>query len=201
MTPMNDLPLWIILVPGVFAALAIAGLLAWQRARRLRNEGVAPLREAVHMTCPTCQHPLVVSPLQMTPLSPAEIGLVVRGKPAWVKRKLADYECPHCSAAHVFAIDSVPPAYLGADLYTPHARGLHCMECHKTMQRPVWARGEYDKRLQEAPLSMDHGLECQFCKAVFCYECAERTSRHKKKDGTLFCPRCHRYPVEHVFHP
>lgn len=197
---MTEPPAWIVPTCIAFAALCAAALFAWARSRQRRAEGPPPATDTLQMTCSVCQHPLVVSAQQMTVLSPAEMGLVVRGKPAWVKRKLAEYTCPHCSAAHVFAIDATPPAHLGADLYTPRARGNRCMECNKAMPRPSFPKGAFDGKIAEAPIGTDHGLECQFCKAVFCYECADRVSRHKKKDGTLYCPRCFRHPVIHIFH-
>lgn len=197
---MADTPSWILLVTISFALLGAAGVLVWAR-RRGRAGEVPPPRNAVQMPCSVCSHPLVIAREQLVPLSGPEMALVIRSMPGWVKRKLCEYECPHCSAAHVFAVDADPPAYLGTDIYTPHARGNRCMECGKNMARPAWPKGTYDGNLHDPAVSTDHGLECQFCKSVFCLECAHRVSRQRKKDGTLFCPRCFRSPVVHVFHP
>lgn len=198
---MTDTPAWIILVTIAFAALGAAAVLLWARSRMRRAQGpAAGSRGVIEMRCGHCQHTMIAPVEQLVPLSPPELALAVRVRPEWVKRKLSEYICPHCASAHVFAVDVSPPAYLGEDLYTPKTRGNRCMECGKALQRPAWAKGEHDNNLKDAPLSMDHGLECQFCKSVFCYECAERVSRTRKKDGSLICPRCFRHPVVNVYH-
>lgn len=197
---MGEMPAWIPLATVAFAALGSAGVFWWVRRRLDRAAGPPTERGTVQMQCGVCHHPMTIARTQLVVLSGPEMALVVRSMPGWVKRKLGEYECPHCSAAHVFAMETNPPAYLGADIYTPHARGNKCMECGKAMTRPAWPKGTYDGRLGEPAVSFDHGLECQFCKSVFCLECAERVSRTRRKDGVLLCPRCFRSPVEHVFH-
>lgn len=196
-------PFWIFAATVSFAALGFAVLLRWNKGRAARALGVAPARDVINLRCGSCQHELVIATQQLAALSPAEVALVVRSRPQVAKRKLAEYDCPHCGSSHVFAVESTPPLYVGADLYTPRSGGSRCMECDKAMMRPGFAKGDFDGRIGEAPIGTDHGLVCQFCKSTFCLECSERVSlkqRRKREDTTLYCPRCFRQPVINIYH-
>jgi len=195
-------PLWIPLASVAVGALGLAGVLWSVRGRRARNaEGVLLPRDTIQMPCTRCNRPLVISAPQLVLLSGAEMALAVRGNPHWVRRKIGEADCPHCGAGHLFDTAISPPRYLGANVYLPQASGARCLECSKIMAVAPWPPEEYEGRLHEAPLSKDHGLECQFCKSTFCYECAERVSTQRRKDGLLFCPRCFRQPVANVYKP
>ena len=196
-------PTWILATTVAFGAMALALLLRWTQHRKLRATGALQDRDTVTMTCGSCQHSLVIATQQLSQLSPAEVALVVRSLPHVAKRKLAEYDCPHCASAHVFIVESSPPLYVGADLYTPRTGGSRCMECGKAMQRPGFAKGAFDNKIPEAPIGDDHGLVCQFCKSVFCRACTEgvsRKQRRKREDTTLYCPRCFRQPVINIYH-
>lgn len=196
------MPLWIPLVAIAVGALGFGAVLWLVRGRRTRDEGGMLLpRDTVQMKCMRCNRPIVVSTTQLHLLSGAEMALAVRGNPNWVRRKLAEADCPHCGAGHVFDAGHAPPKYLGANVYLPQASGARCMECNKVMVAPYWPPHEYDQRLHEAPFTKDNGLQCQFCKATFCHECSERVSTPRRKDGVLLCPRCFRHPVVEEFRP
>ena len=131
-----------------------------------------------------------------------EVALVVRSAPNVRTHSLAEYVCPYCGASHCFIVDGARPEWVGANLYTPETKTGRCQQCRKALHAPPWGVGQYDGRLKEAPfLRPDYGLVCPFCKSVICVECAERTSRNRTADGALICPRCHRQPVDRVFHP
>lgn len=199
----TSIPIWITAATIAFGAVGFAILLQWRKNRLKRASGIPVGPGVLSLTCGSCQHELVIATQQMSDLSPAEVALVVRSRPHVAKRRLAEYDCPHCGSSHVFAVDVKPPQYVGADLYTPRSGGSRCMECGKALLRPGFAKGEYDNKIPEAPIGMDHGLTCQFCKSTFCLECSESVSRKQRKtrdDVTLYCPRCFRKPVVNIFH-
>lgn len=199
---MNETPLWIPLAALAVGLAGFAGVYWVVRGRRTRDdEGVLLPPDTLQMRCTRCNRPIVVGAPQLHALSGAEMALAVRGNPGWVRRKLAEADCPHCGAGHIFDTGFAPPKYLGANVYLPQASGARCMECNKVMTAPHWPPHEYDHRLHESPLLHDHGLQCQFCKATFCYACSERISTPRNKQGILYCPRCFRHPVVEEFRP
>jgi len=197
---LNPQFLLIAMLPMLLGALI---LLEWRRrTQRARSQEGGTSKDVIHLECSVCHHKLVFNVLELVPLSPAESALTVRVRPNVVGRKLSEYVCPHCEAAHCFAVDVRPPQWLGANFYQPQRVSSHCYECRRQLRIPTWQRGRYDGRLQEAAeLLPDHGLVCAFCHAVCCVACCRRHTMNRIADGSLMCPRCSRYPIETVFHP
>lgn len=158
--------------------------------------------EAVEMACTICQQNLVIHRNQMAVLTGPEMALVVSVEPEIRGRDLAEYRCPHCDAAHCFAIDTAPPQWVVANAYEPQAMSTFCTECRKPIAKPSWPKGYYDGRFQDAgeKLLPRHGLVCPRCNAVCCVECCHTITRNRTPDGSLLCPRCSRGPVDKIFH-
>ena len=158
-------------------------------------------RGTIEMRCSVCQRRLVFHRGELEPLSPPELALAVRANRSMAGRRLAEYVCPHCEAAHCFATEGRDPVWLGVNLYEPQVFSNHCRECKRPLRRPRWPRGAYDGRLSEIrDLAPDLGLVCPHCKAVCCVACCEDATRKRTKDGSLLCPRCFRGPVETIYH-
>jgi ssDNA-binding Zn-finger/Zn-ribbon topoisomerase 1 len=193
--------LWVVpLAVGVGGAFVVVQLALHQRGPRSGRRGSRS--GTIDLPCSVCQKELVFTSSELTKLSGAEVALVVRSVPRARTRSVAEYVCPHCEASHYFLVDGAKPEWIGANLYTPETKTGRCQQCRKALHAPAWGQGQYDGRLKEAPfLRPDYGLVCPFCKSVICVECAERTSHNRTADGALICPRCHRQPVDRVFHP
>lgn len=165
---------------------------------RLRKPGTGGMLEH---TCENCHHPLVIPMAELSPLSPPEKGLAVRGKPAWVKHRLAEYDCPYCETSHCFATDVRPPRWLGMDLYAPSKAGRCCRECGKALVMPRWSRGAYDGKMEDAPGALeDVALVCPHCNSPVCVPCCRSYTRNRTEDRSLLCPRCGRGPLTKFFH-
>jgi hypothetical protein len=181
-------------VAGVLLVLAAAAVLRFSR-RRPRTSS-----ETVSLDCTVCHRPLVFNVAEMEMLSPTELALVVCTRPEVVGRKIAEYVCPHCEAAHEFLMDVRPPVWIGANSYRPQAAGGNCPECHVRFRSPSWPRGTFDGRVAEAPeLAPDFGLVCSRCGAICCVACTQRHSHNRAVDA-LICPRCSRGPVDRFYH-
>lgn len=188
---------------AVFAVLALGLLAGWWfwrgRPARTRHEGG---KSTLEFPCENCSRTMIFDARELVPLSASEIGLVVRAKPDWVRRKLADYDCPYCSAAHVFAVDRKTPEFVGCDLYTPQVHAGRCLDCNTPLATPPWPAGSFDGRVSEAPeLRSNFGLSCDRCGAVCCVACCEKATRGRTPDGSLLCPRCFRGPLTKIFNP
>jgi len=176
----------------------------WLRGRRLSVAGAggtAPRSaEVFEFACTECKRQLVIARSTLRPLIAAEMALMVREKPELVRRPLGEASCPHCGAAHCFDTGGRLPRHVATDRMALHERGNRCMECGRHLHAPAFAPGSHDGNLREAPLLADNGVSCQFCHAIVCYECCEKTTMNRAKGGALRCPRCFRHPVEHVYH-
>lgn len=197
------------MTPGFDPAVAVTALVALvgalffiaYLARRGEVRETLP-RRAVKIPCPVCDHPMIVAPKDLTPISTAEAGLVVSQAPEALGRKLAEFKCPHCDADHTFAVDGRRPEWIIANAFAPHTTLARCAECGTPLDAPPWPRGRYDKRIKDAPaVAARLGLVCGKCGAACCIECVKLASRGRTKDGSLRCPRCFRSPVERFYHP
>jgi hypothetical protein len=195
--------LLVYLATGIFLLAGVLLVLGGSALRRRlpsrpRRSKHAPLET----TCSVCRKPLIFERGELRPLRGEEVGLVVRSHPDIVGRKLGEYTCPYCEAAHCFFIDVRPPQWLGANYAQPQTTSGHCQECRKPLRKPPWPEHAFDGRLQEAPqLAPDLGLICSRCHAVCCVSCCKDATRNRTPDGSFLCPRCFRGPVEAVFHP
>jgi hypothetical protein len=193
---------------GITFAATIIGLgvvIILARRPRRQPDGVeedsAVPANATEMDCSVCGRALIFESHELTQLSPTEMALVVRVKPETVGRALSEYTCPHCDAAHCFAVDGPGPEWIGENLYEPQHGGGRCLECRKSLTIPPWTRGAHDERLSDVPdLRPDYGLTCPRCESVCCVECVDRASRGRTETGELVCPRCSRPPMNHFFH-
>jgi len=191
----------------VCAAIAVvgSGLVVWYALRaREGREGSRGGRpgKAFDFTCTYCSKPLVVSKADLAELSRPEVALCVRANPDLAGKELSEYVCPYCEASHCFTREGRRIAWVGANLYSPHAGRARCMDCGKPLRTPPWPPGTYDGRLNEAPaLQPDYGLVCSKCHAVVCFGCTQLATRGRTKDGSYVCPRCQRSPVDKTYHP
>ena len=199
---MPDLTLWILPATAALALLGVGGVV-WL-AMYLRCRASAPVRSSakvVAMACTVCREDLLFPTEDLVPLSPPEQALAVRVQPDVLGKRLAEYVCPHCEAAHCFATKGRRVEWIGVNLYEPQTKSAHCVQCKVLLRAPDWAPGRYDGRLHKAPgLEPDHGLVCPLCGAVCCVRCCRDATRNRTEDGSLKCPRCSRHPVDKVYH-
>lgn len=154
------------------------------------------------MTCSICQKTLVFHQDELELLSAVECALAVREKPDLVGRKLAEYVCPYCEAAHCFVISGKRMQWVAANLYEPQETTARCAECQKPLRRPPWPPGQYEGKLGEAPaLAPDYGLVCSLCHAVCCVQCCVNLTRAGVREGKWTCPRCSRQSTDRLFYP
>lgn len=197
------MPDWI--PPLVCAAIGTAVVVALTLRARA-NETAASTRgvyatNSIQQPCSVCQKQMVIPPEALVPLKSVEMALCVRIVPALNGRKLAEYTCPYCEAVHCFTVDTRTPEWIGANLYSPQTKGTRCLNCSRPLKVAPWGEGAYDKRLPEAPLQPDYGLECSKCGAVVCVQCTVDATRGGPTDGAYKCPRCFRLGVDKTFHP
>ena len=203
--PLTWLGPWILPITA-FVALVGAGVVVWL-AWRIREEtdpsGIrSRMDNSLEFECSECQKTLVIMPSELTRLSGPEMALVVGGRPKLVGRKLAEYVCPHCEASHCFAVDRVPPVWIGANLYAPQAKSNNCQECRKRLRAPHWPPDAAADNVMNAPdLRPDYGLVCSRCGAVCCVACVAQYSRQDVREEGARCPRCGRSPINTVFRP
>lgn len=200
---MGALSAWVVPVTALAGLLALC-VVVWV-ALRQRAKAPAEPRHApgtIEMLCTVCQRALTFTRNDLIRLEGVEIALTIRVHPELSGRPLGEYACPYCEALHCFTLDGRKPTWVGANLYVPQNKGALCAECRKPLVRPPWSKGEYDGRLRESPgLKPDHGLVCPFCGSTCCVACCHDVTRNRTKDGSYICPRCHRSPVDRVFHP
>lgn len=152
-------------------------------------------------SCTVCHKELTFGVADLRIISPQERGLVARARPDLVGKKLAEYICPHCEAAHCFVVVRARALWVGANFYEPQRAGAVCLECRKPLRKPPWKEGEYDGRLEAAPvLDPAYGLICSRCGALCCVACCAKMAHARTQDTRWVCPRCFRYPIEKVFH-
>ena len=129
------------------------------------------------------------------------MALAVRMHPDLVGRPLAESVCPRCEAAHCFAVDETPPAWIGVNLYEPQAPASRCVNCGKTLTKPDRDHVTVRKGSGVAEgLEPGVGLKCSRCQSVCCVTCCQLFTRNRTQDGSLLCPRCTRGPVEEIFY-
>ena len=203
--PLTWLGPWVLPITAL-VALAGAGVVLWL-AWRIREEtdpsGIHLRHDnSLKFECTECQKPLLILPSQLTRLSGPEMALVVGSRPHLVGRALGEYVCPHCEASHCFAMDRLPPVWIGANFYAPQAHTANCMECRKRLRVPSWpADPESDNVLHANDLRPDYGLLCSRCGAVCCVACVAQYSRQDVRAEGARCPRCGRSPINTVFRP
>lgn len=203
--PMSSLGPWVLPVTAV-VALTGAGIVMWLawRIREDTDPGKGRVRHdnSLEFECTECQKPLVILPSELTRLSGPETALVVGGRPNLVGRKLGEFVCPHCEASHCFAIDRVPPVWIGANLYAPQTKSSNCQECRKRLGTPHWPPDPERDNVRNAPdLRPDYGLVCSRCGAICCVACVAQYSRQDVRHEGARCPRCGRSPIDTVFRP
>ncbi len=203
--PLTWLGPWILPITAL-VALAGAGLVLWL-AWRVREE-TNPSRlqlghdDSLEFECSECQKLLLILPAELTRLSGPEMALVVGSRPNLVGRAVSDYVCPHCGASHCFAVDQVPPVWVGVNFYAPQARSHNCMECRKRLRVPAWpAHPESDHVANAQDLRPDYGLLCSRCGAICCVACVAQYSRQDVREEGARCPRCGRSPINTIFRP
>jgi len=188
---------------SLLAALAVAtlgfGWVVWmaKRSRMSASSTRTPTESrSLDRKCPTCQALMMFSGKDLTPLSREEMALTVRVRPDLVGRKLWDYVCPGCNAAHVFAASRRGYEWIGANMYLPHATSHRCAECRTILARSAPPHdGRLDRPSSIKGLPPDTGLACSRCNAAVCFACCEQATRNRTQDGSLLCPRCFRGPM------
>ncbi|MDZ4859586.1 MAG: hypothetical protein SGI88_11445 [Candidatus Hydrogenedentes bacterium] len=199
---MNAIPDWLPpLLCAIIGTAIVLVLTKRARAAEGKNYQAVHARNTVELSCSNCQKQMVVTAAELQPLQSVEIGLSVRDNPSLAGRKLAEYTCPYCDAIHCFTVDKRTPEWVGANLYSPQTKGTRCLNCSKPLRTAPWGEGAYNKRLNEAPLQPDYGLQCSRCNAVVCVQCTIDATRNRTKDGSFICPRCFRSPVDRTYHP
>ncbi len=184
-----------ILVMLVLSAIVLVVIVLQNRPA---GQSDATINEA---HCSACERPMVFRMEDLSMLSPPEVALVVRQHKNFAGAKMAEYICPYCETAHCYAVLRSGLHFLGTDLYSPALARVKCQECRKPLQRPSWPKGAFDLKIDDAPgLGANHGLVCSRCQSVICYECTQKATRGRTKDGSLLCPRCFRGPVDRFWH-
>ncbi|MFO7973474.1 MAG: hypothetical protein R6V12_02430 [Candidatus Hydrogenedentota bacterium] len=203
--PLTWLGPWILPITALvaMAGAAIVFWLAW-RIREETDPSIPRVRNdnSLEFECSECQQMLVIPSRELTPLTGAEMGLVVGSRPQLVGRKLAEYVCPHCEASHCFAIDRKPPVWVGVNLYAPQSKSNRCQECRRRLRIPGWIADPEKDYVKNAPdVQPDYGLVCARCGAVCCVACVAQYSRQDVRAEGARCPRCGRSPVDRIFRP
>jgi hypothetical protein len=197
---MSEMQFWVLSLPLLFAACGTGLVFFLMRFARGHGEKQQD-KNTIELECSVCHRNLVFNTGELVSLSPAEMALTVSARPNTVGRKLAEYICPHCEAAHCFAVDVTPPVWLGANFCQPQGVVGHCTDCKRKLRNPTWALGRYDGKISEAPeLLPDHGLTCTRCGTTCCVACIQRYSAGRSNEGELFCPRCSRQPIDKFYH-
>ena len=188
---------WIFPITFTCAFIGVLIVFLWVRHGNAGPDG-ARLQE---MTCTVCHKQLYFESHHLEPLSPPETVLAVRAHPRLVGKKLAEYVCPYCEAAHCFVSEARFFEWIGVNLYEPRQKTANCLECGKPLRRPSWPQGAYGGHPKQAlVIEHDHGLRCPHCNAMCCYACCENNTRERVADENLTCPRCFRAPMTQFFH-
>jgi hypothetical protein len=173
-----------------------------RRGRPVASDSDMEQSTAQERICSVCRQALIFDRSELEPLIHAEMALAVSADPSLIGKKLAEYVCPYCDAAHCFVVDGADPTWVGANFSEPQDKGRLCLECRTPLRTPSWAKGAYDGNLDGTPQQQaDHGLVCRFCKSICCLQCCEANTRNRTQDGSLLCPRCFRGPMNQFFHP
>jgi len=154
----------------------------------------------VSSKCPICQSQLNIKRRSMRTLNTLEMGMVVQQRPDLYNQPLSDYRCSSCSASLVFYMGEHQPQFVISNVGENQKSGSQCTQCKTRLLKPVWKKNTYENTLADAPLENEHGMVCPRCEAVCCLGCIKDATRNRTKDGSYLCPRCHRGPVEQVFH-
>jgi hypothetical protein len=180
----------------VVAVLTMRGFLT------RRTSGAPAATKRLQFSCTICSRDLAIRRDDLRILSGPEMGLAVRADPQLAGRKLGEYACPNCEAAHCFTLDEKVPVWVGVNLYVPEQKGTRCLECRNPVRVPPWSPGQYDGNVASAPsMDRDYGLICPRCQSVVCVGCSEDHAQKHPDKGNLVCPRCHRGPIDRFFHP
>ncbi len=156
----------------------------------------------IHLTCGVCQNALTIQRNALSPLSSVECALATREKRALSGKKLAEFTCPSCGAAHCFDVDGKHIQWVGANLYESQETSSQCTECGKPLRTPPWPPPGYGKALEEVPdLPLDYGLVCSRCQSVCCVKCCSNMARVRGGEVKWVCPRCSRHPINTLFFP
>lgn len=177
------------------------GLSIWMIARAIATKPETTSQQH-QLTCRICQQEVFFTRQQLRRLSPEEKALAVSAKPALIGKNLLDLECPHCRASLVFVSDASRTDWVGVNLFKPQNVSARCQECGAILQTPPWPPGAYDGHLEDAPeLPEKIGLQCSRCQSVCCVTCCKRHARGHAHNVKLICPRCSRYPIDHLYYP
>ncbi len=190
---------WFVLPVTVAVACGGAALVLLLVGRGRSSKGTGGAGRAMEMECSVCQKHLIFNRDDLFTITPTEIALVVRTQPTLVGKKLYEYVCPYCEASHCFVIERGNAQWVAVNSYNPQAVTTKCMECGKPFQRPPWAKGLYDEKLQMAPqLRDEYGMICSRCGSRCCVSCCRKAT---PRDTLPFhCPRCQRSPVDKFLH-
>lgn len=187
---------------GIAAALAGGSgfiLLLVYLWTHVRPAAGASRQSALEMECTICHKHLVFGATELAALSPTEIALVVRLHPTIIGKKLYEYVCPYCAAAHCFVHEHKKFSWVSVNSYNPQTITANCMECGNALARPPWPRGQFDETLYAVPqLRDEYGLICSRCGARCCVGCCKKAS--PRRELPFLCPRCHRRPIEKFLH-
>lgn len=198
MPPLSDLILPLTIAFALAGSVAV--LIVFNPKKYPRKHGLSPVAAVFEMACTVCQRDLVI-PLNAIPaMSPPEMALVVSAKPEAMSRKLGEYRCPYCDAAHAFAVDCDPVEWIIANAYEPQTKSSRCANCRKPLRNPTWpdgARSREAAHLDE--LLPDHGLVCSRCNTASCVECCRDFASNRIGEESLLCPRCGRGPIHTAF--
>ena len=141
---MLQLEILILPITLLFAIAGIGLILLISRHKRSGSKSNRFKMGSVNMICSVCQAELSFTKKEMTDLPDVEIAMAVRAIPKIRRKKLAEYVCPHCEAAHCFIVEGIKPICVGTNLYVPQESGTRCINCHKHLKNPPWKPGEYD---------------------------------------------------------
>lgn len=199
---MPDFDIAVIAVSMAILA-GIALRLFWLAVNTPSQSGEVTLNRdgSFSMVCTVCGAPAEVSQSALATLSPAEKALVVRERPSVIGQNLVEFACPGCDASHCYGVRRNTMTLIGVNLYQGQHFQTNCKECQKPIARPPWRAGAFDGHVDGAPGDLSNlGLQCSLCGAICCVDCCKRSTRNRRSDGALLCPRCFRGPNDRFYH-
>lgn len=141
---MFGLGAWVLAATFVFAAAGVGLVFLFAHNRRKREESKPMAFGTSELMCTVCQKQMTFTHKQLVILSDVEMALAVGVRPALLGKKLAEYVCPSCDAAHCFDTGGRRLKLVGVNLYVPQDTGNRCVNCHKHLKNPPWPPGACD---------------------------------------------------------